>query len=99
MTKSNETTRRSVLNGILAGGVAATAATAARTSTPPQGRFAGKHVLITGATSGMGEVTARAFAREGAFVSFNGRRAELGQSVAASINADPQTQAAGGRAL
>lgn len=38
------------------------------------GRFAEKVVLITGATSGIGEATARAFAGEGAKVYFCGRR-------------------------
>ena len=51
----------------------------------PQGRFAGKVVLITGATSGIGESTAIAFAREGAKVVFNGRRANLGQQIERSI--------------
>lgn len=58
----------------------------------PNGKFQGKVVLITGATSGIGEATARAFAREGAIVHFCGRREALGQKVAQSINA------AGGRA-
>lgn len=48
-------------------------------------RFAGKVVLITGATSGIGETTARAFAASGAKVFFCGRRVALGNSVAASI--------------
>ncbi|NER80483.1 MAG: SDR family oxidoreductase [Leptolyngbya sp. SIO1D8] len=54
------------------------------TANPP-GRFAGKVVLITGATSGIGETTAKAFAREGAQVVFNGRRANLGQQVERTI--------------
>ncbi|WP_206068888.1 SDR family oxidoreductase [Nonomuraea composti] len=51
----------------------------------PRGRFAGKVVLITGATSGIGEATARAFAAEGAKVGFCGRRAELGRQVEQDI--------------
>jgi NAD(P)-dependent dehydrogenase (short-subunit alcohol dehydrogenase family) len=49
------------------------------------GRFAGKVVLITGATSGVGEATARMFAKEGAKVFFCGRREALGKQVEASI--------------
>ncbi len=51
----------------------------------PDGRFAERVVLITGATSGIGEATARAFAAEGATVHFCGRREQLGQQVAQSI--------------
>ena len=51
----------------------------------PDGKFAGQVVLITGATSGIGEATARAFAAQGATVHFCGRRQELGQQVAQSI--------------
>ena len=56
-----------------------------QTSTKPNGRFAGKVVLITGATSGIGEATARAFAAEGATVHFCGRRQTLGEQVAQSM--------------
>lgn len=52
----------------------------------PKGRFANKVVLITGATSGIGEATARAFAREGAIVHFCGRRTELGNKITQEIN-------------
>lgn len=73
----------------------ATTALSANTLTPvsltgqasPTGRFAGKAVLITGATSGIGRTTAEAFAREGARVLFNGRRAALGAEVEAGIRA------------
>ena len=49
------------------------------------GRFAGKVVLITGATSGIGQTTAECFAREGAKVMFCGRREALGAHVEESI--------------
>jgi NAD(P)-dependent dehydrogenase (short-subunit alcohol dehydrogenase family) len=78
----------------LAGAIAATKAVKAQTQQPiepatnsanPNGKFAGKVLLITGATSGIGEGTAYAFAREGAQVFFCGRREELGQQVEAKI--------------
>ncbi|MFC3505596.1 SDR family NAD(P)-dependent oxidoreductase [Micromonospora krabiensis] len=53
---------------------------------PPEGRFAGKVVLITGGTSGIGAAAAHAFAAEGARVSFCGRRAHLGEQVRRQID-------------
>lgn len=82
--------------GLLAAGVtglaalAATQVAGAQTLVVPQrvnaaGRFAGQVVLITGATSGIGEGAAYAFAREGARVYFCGRRENLGREVAQRI--------------
>lgn len=62
------------------------------TTVNPKGKFSEKVVLITGATSGIGATTARAFAAEGARVHFCGRRENLGKQVADSI------VAAGGKA-
>jgi NAD(P)-dependent dehydrogenase (short-subunit alcohol dehydrogenase family) len=56
------------------------------------GKFKDQVVLITGATSGIGEATAKAFASEGAIVHFCGRREALGIKVQESIIA------AGGKA-
>ena len=55
-------------------------------------RFAGKVVLITGATSGIGKAAAVQFAAEGGKVAFCGRRQNLGQEV------EQQIRQAGGEA-
>ena len=69
---------------VLAGAALASSASAhARPSS--QKRFTGKTVLITGGTSGIGAAKIKAFAAEGAIVTFNGRRAELGRAVETEI--------------
>jgi NAD(P)-dependent dehydrogenase (short-subunit alcohol dehydrogenase family) len=80
--------RRAVLGGLLGAGVVAAApGLAAADDRGARGRYAGKVVQITGATSGIGAATARAFAAEGAKVAFCGRRTALGQEVERSIRA------------
>ena len=51
----------------------------------------GQVAVVTGATSGMGEATARLFAKEGAAVILGGRSADKGQRIAAEIAAEVGT--------
>ncbi len=44
--------------------------------------------LVTGATSGIGEVTARTLAQRGVKVVVSGRRIDLGEKVATSIRSE-----------
>ena len=86
-TPTNRITRRSAsavgaagLAGLGLGGgtVAAFEAGPEPDKAAPSGDFADTAVLITGATSGIGQATAIAFATRGAKVFFCGRRTELG---------------------
>ena len=69
--------------GLLPLAAAAAATSETRTGSTP--RFAGKVAVVTGATSGMGAVTARHLAAAGARVAFCGRRLDEGRAVEQSI--------------
>ena len=51
-------------------------------------KLSGKVAWISGATSGIGEATARLFAREGARITLAGRRLALGKRIAAELQAE-----------
>lgn len=82
----DKVSRRALLGGS-AVGLAGLAAGPLAAATPQggRGRFDGKVVLITGATSGIGRETAVAFASAGAKVGFCGRREDLGREVEKQI--------------
>ncbi|MCP5328920.1 MAG: glucose 1-dehydrogenase [Steroidobacteraceae bacterium] len=95
-------TRRAMLMGSGASVAAALQSGVADAAVQPAGsagtgrqvtRLAGRVALVTGATSGMGAVTARALAAAGAKVVFCGRRTDEGHEVEKSI------RDAGGEAL
>jgi NAD(P)-dependent dehydrogenase (short-subunit alcohol dehydrogenase family) len=76
------------LAGLGAGiGVGAHEVPPAPRSVASRQRFVNKVVMITGATSGIGRAAALAFAREGAHVTFCGRRQSLGHEVEQEIRA------------
>src|SRR5262245_57904967 len=52
----------------------------------PMGRLDGKIAWISGATSGIGEATARLLAREGAMVALAGIRPTLGRRIASELH-------------
>ncbi len=92
-----DVSRRALLGAAMAGGATliADAAAAARPSAASPvapGRFANRVALVTGATSGMGAVTAERLALAGAKVVFCGRRAAEGEAV------EQRIRAAGGEA-
>ena len=79
-------TAAGALAGLIAGVGLATPSKAAPLPPPPgKQRFAGKVIVVTGGTSGIGRAAALAFAAEGGKVAFCGRRTDLGAQVEQQI--------------
>ncbi len=79
--------RRAFIRTAMAAGLGVGLIATAHAQPAPSGAFAGKVVLITGGTSGIGRVTAELFAAQGARVAFCGRREALGREVETAIRA------------
>lgn len=79
--------RRAFIRTAMAAGLGVGLIATARAQPATSGAFAGKVVLVTGATSGIGRVTAELFAAQGAKVAFCGRREALGREAEAAIRA------------
>lgn len=77
----SEISRRALLAAAMAGGATYAAPAVAQPAATTTARFTGRVALVTGATSGMGAVTAQALAAAGARVVFCGRRAAEGAAV------------------
>ena len=52
------------------------------------GLLAGRVLLVSGGSQGVGVAVARTAVREGALVTISGRRREMGEKVAADIDGD-----------
>ena len=79
----HDASRRALLGAAVMGSMLGASSAASAAAKTPEGakRFAGKVALVTGATSGMGAVTAASLAAAGAAVVFCGRRVSEGESV------------------
>lgn len=79
----HDASRRALLGAAVMGSMLGASSAASAAAKTPEGakRFAGKVALVTGATSGMGAVTAASLASAGAAVVFCGRRVSEGESV------------------